>query len=271
MVPQLRPSQALSQLARMTDPQESSPQPVSAATNEQRNEQATEANAFDLTLNLQVPETPSHTLAEAIQRLGLPIEGATIDQLDAYCKTLWSWNEKLNLTRHTDYDTFVRRDLLDSFVLSQQLDDGEEILDIGTGGGVPGLPIAIMRPEIQVSVCDSVAKKAKAVEAIVNEIGLNVPVHAVRAQLIMDDLRFSSVVSRAAGSLKQLLTWVGDYWVSVDRLLAIKGPRWIAERGEARHLGLMNQIELRKLASYPMPGTESESVILQLKRVRPKN
>ncbi len=255
----------------MTEPQESSPESNPPASTEQPKEQTAEANAFDLSLNLQVPEVPSQTLAQAVELLGLPIELAVIDQLDGYCKALWGWNEKLNLTRHTDYDTFVRRDLLDSFVLSQQLADGEEILDIGTGGGVPGLPIAILRPEIQVSVCDSVAKKAKAVEAIVNEIGLNVPVHSVRAQLVMDDLRFSSVVSRAAGSLKQLLTWVGDYWVSVDRLLAIKGPRWVTERGEARHLGLMNQIELRKLASYPMPGTESESVILQLKRVRPNN
>lgn len=229
------------------------------------------AGEFSISLNLALPESPSTTLAEAIERLGLPVDPAVVDKLDAYCKALWRWNEKLNLTRHTDYDTFVRRDLLDSFVLSQQLADGEEILDIGTGGGVPGLPIAIMRPEIQVSVCDSVSKKAKAVERIVTELGLNVPVHAVRAQIVIDDLRYSSVVSRAAGSIKQLLSWVSDYWVNIDRLLAIKGPRWVTERGDARHVGLMNQIELRKLVSYPMPGTESESVIIQLKRARPIN
>lgn len=219
-------------------------------------------------LNLTVPEVASTSLEQAIERFGLPIQGDCVRKLDGYCKVLWKWNEKINLTRHTDYDTFVRRDLLDSYMLSLQLAENEEILDIGTGGGVPGVPLAILRPDLIVSVCDSVAKKSRAVDDMVQRLGLHIPVHAVRAQVVLEDLRFHSVVSRAAGSIKQLLTWLQDVWLGFDRLLAIKGPRWVTERGEARHLGLMNQIDLRKVASYPMPGTESESVILQFKRAR---
>jgi 16S rRNA (guanine527-N7)-methyltransferase len=113
-----------------------------------------------------------------------------------------------------------------------------------------------------------VAKKAKVVQSIVEEAEIDATVYDRRAQDILDDLRFHSAVSRAAGSIRQLLNWMSDSWMNVDRLLAIKGPRWVDERGDARHRGLMNQIELRKLVSYPMPGTQSESVVIELKHAR---
>jgi 16S rRNA (guanine527-N7)-methyltransferase len=214
------------------------------------------------------PETPSENLKQATERLGLQIDDDKLDKLESYCRLLWEWNEKINLTRHTTFDLFARRDLLDSFHLAEQLSQGEDILDVGTGGGVPGIPLAILRPDLSVSLCDSVAKKSKVVDAMVVKLDLPIPVHHARVQIVLDDLRYASLVTRAVGSLSQLLGWLKDSWQGFDRLLAIKGPKWIEERGQARHVGLLNGIELRKLASYNMPGTESESVILQLRRPR---
>ncbi|MCA9161236.1 MAG: class I SAM-dependent methyltransferase, partial [Planctomycetales bacterium] len=161
---------------------------------------------------------------------------------------------------------FARRDLLDSVKLAEQLSEDEEVLDVGTGGGVPGIPLAILRPDLTVSLCDSVAKKTKVVKDIVKRLELPVAVHATRVQDVLEDLRFNSLVTRAVGNISQLLGWLDEYWMGFDRLLAIKGPRWVEERGEARHRGLMAEIELRRIASYTMPGTESESVILQMNR-----
>lgn len=172
----------------------------------------------------------------------------------------------INLTRHTTFDLFARRDLLDSVKLAEHLSEDEEVLDVGTGGGVPGIPLAILRPDLTVSLCDSVAKKSKVASAIVKELGLPVAVHAARVQDVLEDLRFNSLVTRAAGSISQLLSWLDEYWMSFDRVLAIKGPRWVEERAEARHRGLMNEVELRRIATYAMPETQSESVILQMNR-----
>ncbi len=210
-------------------------------------------------------EAPSQSLMEAAEKLGLQIDANQSARLEEYCARLWEWNTKVNLTRHTDFDLFARRDLLDSMRLAAQLQPEEDILDVGTGGGVPGLVLAILRPDLNVSVCDSVEKKAKVVQDITESMQLPVPVHAARAQDVLEDLRFHSLVSRAVGSLAKLLGWLADYWVSFDRLLVIKGPRWTEERGQARHLGLMANLDLRKLDSYQMPGTENESVILQVK------
>ncbi len=92
-------------------------------------------------------EEVSSSLEEAISKCQLvDVPADRFETIDRYCKALWSMNEKINLTRHTNYDLFVRRDLLDSYQLAKLLQENEEILDVGTGGGVPGVLVAILRP-----------------------------------------------------------------------------------------------------------------------------
>lgn len=217
----------------------------------------------------QPEEISSHNLQEAANRFGMQLSEATCHTLERYCQLLWQWNEKINLTRHTTYDLFARRDLLDTVRLASHLPADQDVLDVGTGGGVPGIILAILRPDLQISLCESIAKKANVVQDIVSKLELPVAVYPQRVQLVLEDFRYHALVTRATGSIAQLLKWVADHWIHFDRLLAIKGPRWVQERGEARHLGLLNGIDLRCLESYHMPGTESESSILSLSRKRP--
>ncbi|MGN6135235.1 MAG: 16S rRNA (guanine(527)-N(7))-methyltransferase RsmG [Aureliella sp.] len=215
----------------------------------------------------EAPE--SQSLAEAASRLGMDISSDKLEKLDEYCHRLWALNQQINLTRHTTYDLFARRDLLDSYHLASFLGQGEEILDVGTGGGVPGIPLAILRPDLKVSLCDSVGKKARAADQLVEELKLPIYVHAARVQDVLEEHTFDTLVTRAAGSITQLCNWLNNYWHCFNRLLAIKGPRWVEERGEARHRGVLHGIRLRRIHGYKMPGTKSESVILQMERPRP--
>ncbi len=205
------------------------------------------------------------TLSAALVRHDLELADDQIELLDRYCRALWEWNEKLNLTRHTDYEKFVSRDVVDSMALEPFLDSGDAVLDVGTGGGVPGIVLAIVRPDLKVSLCDSVAKKAKAVAEIVKQIGLKIEVHHAPVQQVLAAHHFNTLVIRAVAPLSKLLRWVEPHWDSFDRLLVIKGPAWVEERTEAREAGLLKRFELRKLASYPLPGTSSESVVLSIR------
>jgi 16S rRNA (guanine527-N7)-methyltransferase len=195
-----------------------------------------------------------------------PLDDSLWNELANYCSLAWDWNSKINLTRHTTPELFVQRDLLDSYQLSKLLQPNEEILDLGTGGGVPGILLAILRPDLDVSLCDSVAKKAKVAEDIVKKLKLNVRVHPTSVKTVLEEERYDSIVARGVGPLVKLCGWLKDEWHKIGRLLAIKGPKWIEERGEARHRGMLQAVQLRRLVSYPMPGTESESVILQIAR-----
>ncbi len=206
-------------------------------------------------------------LRAAAEELQLAIPEEAWPGIQRYCEALWGWNTRVNLTRHTTPELFVKRDLLDSWHVSQLLDPKEEILDVGTGSGVPGILVAILRPDVQVTLCDSVAKKAKVVDEIVLKLGLKVPVYPQSVQSLLEEFRYDTLTSRAVGPLVKLCRWLEPYWHTFGRMLAIKGPKWPDERGEARHRGLLKKVELRKLVSYPMPDTHSESTILQLKRI----
>jgi 16S rRNA (guanine527-N7)-methyltransferase len=177
---------------------------------------------------------------------------------------LWEWNEKLNLTRHTDYDKFVSRDVIDSAQAAVLLEAGESVLDVGSGGGVPGVILAILRPDVQVTLSESVRKKADALRAMVEQLQLDIPVLAERAEEVLESRAFDVVIARAVGPMEKMLPWLEGHWDHVGRLLLIKGPKWPEERGAARHRGLLHGLELRKVAEYTMPGTDSKSVILKL-------
>ena len=207
------------------------------------------------------------TLAAALARHGIELLPQQIDGLDRYCRVLWEWNAKLNLTRHTDYDRFVSRDVVDTLEFSKVLAPSEHVLDVGTGGGVPGVVLAILRPDLQVALAESVGKKARAVAEIVGSLGLSVPVHHGRAEELLARERYQSLVVRAVAPLSKLLNWFAPFWGSFERLLVIKGPAWVDERHVAREAGLMQGLQLRKLAQWPLPGTHSESVLLE---VRPR-
>ena len=224
------------------------------------------------------PLDPS-ALAGAIRaecgRLSLPLPAGVEAGLAAYATRLWAWNERLNLTRHTDVERFVSRDIADAVAVAGHLAAGERILDVGTGGGLPGVLLAILRPDLKVELSDSVGKKARAVRAIVAEAGLSIPVHEGAAQALVsrrgDHDRFDVLVIRAVAPLLKLLGWFEPIAEHYGRILIIKGPRWEEEKGEARHRGLVKQVTVRRVAAWPIRGSDNESVLLEVRRREPRD
>ena len=209
-------------------------------------------------------------LAAECERQGLTVSAEAIPRLAAYAARLWDWNEKLNLTRHTDVERFVTRDIVDAVALEPHLAHGERILDVGTGGGVPGVLLAIIRPDLRVELSESVGKRARAVAAILGEIGLPLPMHEGAAQELVarrpfGPRRFDTLVVRAVAPLAKLLGWFEPLADSYGRLLVIKGPRWEEELAEARERRLVRHVSVRRIASWPLAGTEGESVLLEVR------
>lgn len=209
-------------------------------------------------------EPASLTEALAAHEIVLPDE--VVSAIDAYRQLLWEWNEKINLTRHTTFDKFVSRDVVDTLQLAEHLEPRQRVLDVGSGGGVPGLLLAILRPDLQVAMSESVAKKARVLEEMVGRLALPVKVFPVRVQEVLELSTWDTLTVRAVAPMRKLLVWLEPYWDSFDRLLMIKGKSWSEERGEARHYGLLRGKELRCLATYTTRGF-GESVVLSVRRV----
>ena len=113
-------------------------------------------------------------------------------------------------------------------------------------------------------ICDGTSNRQ--VQAIVEELKLPTRVYSCRAEEVLQLQTFDTLVARGVAALSKILFWLSPHWDAFDRLLLVKGQRWVEERGEARHRGLMNAIELRKVAGYETRGNDAESVVLCLRR-----
>jgi len=214
-------------------------------------------------------------LAEAIrnktQQLGLGLPDKVMPDLAAYAKSLWSWNDRLNLTRHTDVQQFVERDITDTAAICPHLIPNERVLDVGTGGGVPGVILAILRNDLTVELSDTSKKRITALKAILDEVGLPLTIHHQSAQQVAVNASshnhsFDALVIRAVAPLEKLLSWFEPISSSYGRLLVIKGPRWEAEKQQARHRGFLKKVTARRIATWPIPGSDIESVLLEIKK-----
>jgi 16S rRNA (guanine527-N7)-methyltransferase len=205
------------------------------------------------------------SLKKTIDMFELEVPNEAFPKLKHYCQALWEKNQDLNLTRHTTYEMFVTRDLLDTIELSKLIPEGKEVLDIGSGGGVPGMVLAILRPDLTISLTDSVGKKAAALGEIAESVGVSCEIYHCRAEELLEDFRYDYSIARAVGPLKKMGTWFEEVWPSLGRLLAVKGPKWIEEKAEADELGVLKKVDIRLLSEYEVPGLDWKSFIIQLK------
>ncbi len=132
-----------------------------------------------------------------------------LDQLQQLKPLYEEWNEKINVISRKDMDHFYEHHVLHSLAIATQFEFGsrQQVLDLGCGGGFPGIPLAILFPETDFLLVDSINKKLKVVNAVAEAIGLtNVSTRHSRAEDIKDK-KFDAVISRAVAPLKDLWYW----------------------------------------------------------------
>ena len=160
--------------------------------------------------------TPSKL--ELITKYFADFSNQQLDQLSALDEIYKEWNEKINVISRKDIDGLYEKHVLHSLSIAAvfEFQPGAAIIDIGTGGGFPGIPLAIFFPEVKFHLVDSIGKKLKVVEAVAEGIGLtNVTTQHGRAEEIKNTRlndpvgqgKFDFVVSRAVAPLKDLWTW----------------------------------------------------------------
>ncbi len=149
--------------------------------------------------------TPAATLAEGLAGLGLSLPGEASRRLLAYVELLMKWNRTYNLTAIREPERMVSHHLIDSLSVLPHLPGGS-LVDIGSGGGLPGIPIAIAQPHRRVTLNDSNYKKGAFLQQAAIELGLaNVEVHVGRAEEWRPAERFDGAISRAFAELADFI------------------------------------------------------------------
>ena len=171
--------------------------------------------------------TPRHAeeLSQGARELGVELSAQQHEQLLAYLALLIKWNKAYNLTAVRDPDEMVSRHLLDSLsVVPFVAEAGDNWLDVGSGGGMPGIPLAILFPERQFTLLDSNGKKTRFLTQVKLELKLaNLEVIHSRVEAFKPEQPFSGIVSRAFSSLEDFANWTRHLGDGQSQWLAMKG------------------------------------------------
>jgi len=145
---------------------------------------------------------------ELIKKYFPTLEQSQYDKLQNLYPLYEEWNQRINLISRKDFEFFYERHVLHSLAIAKLINfpNGATILDAGTGGGFPGIPLAIVFPELKFHLVDSIAKKINAVEDIAIQLKLdNVTVQCSRIEVLQG--RYNYIVSRAVAPLQQMIHW----------------------------------------------------------------
>lgn len=204
-------------------------------------------------------EKAAKLLGRGIEDLGLQIDGSKQKLLLDYLDLLIKWNQAYNLSGIKDPLRMVSIHLLDSLSILPYI-KGDFILDVGTGAGLPGIPLAICLPQKKFLLLDSNGKKTRFLFHVKTVLGLdNVQVFNDRVESFQCQEQIDLVITRAFSSLKQCLEWSAHLLGKKGKLLAMKG-----EFPEHELADLPKDFVLRETHALKIPGDESQRHLLEL-------
>lgn len=199
-------------------------------------------------------------LKKGISKLDLELSEHQVDQLIRYLNLLIKWNKAYNLTAVRDPMEMVDRHLIDSLSVVPYI-EGKRIIDVGSGPGLPGIPLAICYPELPVTTLDSNGKKTRFQLQVKAELSLqNLTVINERVENC-DFEPFDQVISRAFASLQDMINWTHQLCNKDGVFLAMKGLY-----PEEELSALPDDFELKTCHRLNVPGTEGERHLLVLGR-----
>ena len=222
------------------------------------------------------PAVPSFVQDE-LPRLGVEAAPAMLERLAVYLDQLLEANRRFNLTAVRDRETAWRRHVIDSLTLLAGLETlpaGATIIDVGSGGGLPGIPLAIARPDLRVTLLEATGKKARFLEQCVATLALgNVQVVQDRAEHAGQSAahrgRYDVAVCRALGPMNVLAEYTLPLVKQGGRVLAMKGPTVERELDAAADaLATLGAGDLAVIDAYP-PGFDRHTVIVSIVKDRP--
>ena len=219
---------------------------------------------------------PDH-VRDSLNALGLEVPDEILSRLDEFLTRLLDANTRMNLTAVRDPDAAWRRLIVDSLTPMpwlDPLDEGERIADVGSGGGLPGIPLAIARPDLRLTLIEATGKKARFLRETSRVMSLdNVTVVNARAEAAGHDptlrAHHAVAVSRAIGPLPLVLEWSLPLVREGGTVLAMKGPRVeaeLAESGDA--LDALGGGEVQVFDAYP-DTFDNDLVIVSVTKARP--
>jgi 16S rRNA (guanine527-N7)-methyltransferase len=205
----------------------------------------------------------------------LDLSSEQLVQLSRYAEMLVDWNTRLNLTRIVDEHGIAVKHFLDSLAVLPfaKLKRNAAVIDVGTGAGLPGIALKIARPDLEVTLLDSTAKKLAFCDAVVVDLGLEGvrTVHARAEDLARDPTHarsYDCAVARALAPLEKLLPWCAPFVRPGGQVIALKGPAVTNEMAAAAPIAARLGLTLSRPQVVELPGEDAAAHLIVAGRMR---
>jgi len=203
----------------------------------------------------------SAVLGEGIAAMHLDVSPAQQDKLMDYLALMFKWNAVYNLTSLRDPMQMVTHHLLDSLAAVPAFAKAHNVLDVGSGGGLPGIVLAIVRPDMKVSMIDTVHKKTAFLTQVKAELSLtNVTVYTARVEQLQVSDKFDVITSRAFADLSDFVNWSHHLLADGGRYIALKG---VAPKDEQERLPAEWKVTGLEPLQVPKLGAERHLVYIE--------
>lgn len=210
-------------------------------------------------------------IIEGAQKLGIEIDSGITEQFAVHASELIRWNRKINLTAITHPKDIAVKHFLDSLPPARFVHDHARMLDIGSGGGFPGIPLKILNPSLKVTLIDGTRKKVNFLKHALRTLKLeNIEAHQIRAEILSEESAyvnfFDVIISRAVSSLKRFVTMALPLLAKNGTIMAMKGE---VDQSELDAVNLDSPAERLQLEvqNYKLPSTKAARSIVIIRNI----
>ena len=218
-------------------------------------------------------ESFSKELIEKAKKVNIEIDDKKEEQFYNYMKLLLEWNEKINLTAITEQNDIILKHFIDSITINKYIEQSNSIIDIGTGAGFPGIPLAIVKEKNNIILVDSLNKRINFLNEVCKEISLeNIQCIHARAEELASDLEYrenyETVVSRAVARLNVLIEYMLPFVKKGGLCICMKGPNIDRELEEAKNAIKVLGGEIEEIVDFNLPDTDIKRKIINIKKIK---
>ena len=212
-------------------------------------------------------------LKSECEKIQIELEEKHIEKFYKYMQLLLEWNEKINLTAITDPNEVILKHFVDSLTINKYIKDNSTIIDIGTGAGFPGIPLKIIREDLQITLVDSLNKRIKFLEEVIEKLELkNIkPIHA-RAEELGKNIKyrekFDYATSRAVANLSTLSEYLIPLVKIQGKIISMKGSEVEKELIDSKNAISVLGGKILKIDEFNLPSSDIKRNVIIMEKVK---
>ena len=205
------------------------------------------------------------------KQIGIVLDKKQIEQFYQYMELLLSWNEKMNLTAITKPEEIIVKHFIDSITIAKYIDRNKKLIDVGTGAGFPGIPLKIIRPDIQITLLDSLAKRVQFLEEVIKQLELE-KIEAIhfRVEEFGKDKKYREQFDYATSRAVANLSTLSEYLLPLVKIngicICMKGSTVKEEIEQSQKAIMLLGGKVEEIEGFKLPESDIDRHVILLRK-----